>query len=172
MSKIIFTLLMLSAYAMASGHGAEEASTDIIQRTVNFLIFAGILYYLLAEPLKNYFGGRSQKIADDHNQVKEKLAQSKAEKERAEAKVEEAKKFAANLAENAKKENKIVNDKIMQQCDADLENLAKQSVELMNLEQRKMTSEVVDAIMDDVLSQEGVGFDKEAMAQVIMKKVA
>ena len=172
MSKIIFTLLMLSAYAMASSHGAEETSTDIIERTVNFFIFAGILYYLLAEPLKNYFGGRSQGIADDHNQVKEKLAQSKAEKERAEAKVEDAKKFAANLAENAKKENKIVNDKIMQQCDADIETLGKQSRELMNLEQRKMTSEVVDAIMADVLSQDGVRFDKEAMAQVIMKKVA
>lgn len=172
MGKVIFTLLMVSAYAMASGHGAEETSTDIIQRTVNFLIFVGILYYLLAEPLKNYFGGRSQGIADDHNQVKEKLAQSKAEKESAEAKVEEANKFAATLSENAKKENKIVNDKIMQQCDADLETLGKQNVELMNLDQRKMTTEVVDTIMADVLSQDGVGFDKDAMAQVIMKKVA
>ena len=42
----------------------------------------------------------------------------------------------------------------------------------MYLEQRQMIRDVVNEIMEDVFEQESAGFDKEAMAQIIMKKVA
>lgn len=171
MGKIIIALLMVTGYAFASG-GAESGSTDIVQRTVNFLIFAGILYYLLAEPIKNFFGGRSKSIANELEKVQEKLRDSKRAKEAAELKVEEAKKFAEELMATAKKENKILNEQIMKQCESDLSNLGRQNGALMELEQRRMVREVVDEIMEDVLSAEGTGFDKETMAQIIMKKVA
>ena len=173
MGKIVLTLLMLTGYASASGVSAEASgATDIVQRTVNFLIFAGILYYLLADPIKNYFGGRSQAIANELEKVQEKLRETKQAKEAALLKIEEAKKFAEELAETSKKESKILNNKIMQQCELELENVQKQNGALMDLEQRKMVRNVVDDIMDDVFAQESAGFDKEAMAQIIMKKVA
>ena len=171
MGKIVVTLLMVTGVAFASG-GAGTGETDIVARTVNFLIFAGILYYLLADPIKNYFGGRSKSIADELEKVQEKLRDSKRAKEAAELKIEEAKKFAEELMAIAKKENKIINEKIMQQCDNDLVNITKQNAALMDLEQRKMVREVVDAVMEDVLAAESAGFDKETMAQIIMKKVA
>lgn len=169
MSKILFALLMVSSYAFASG---GEGGTDIVQRTVNFLIFAGILYYLLADPIKNFFKGRSQSIADELDKVQEKLRESKRAKEEAQQKIEEAKRFAEDLVETSKKENKIVNDKIMAQCEMELQNIEKQNAALMDLEQRQMIRGVVDEIMQDVLSGDGAGFDKDAMAQIIMKKVA
>ena len=171
MGKIVVTLLMVTGVAFASG-GAENGGTDIVARTVNFLIFAGILYYLLADPIKGYFGGRSKSIADELEKVQEKLRDSKKAKEAAELKIEEAKKFAQELMATAKKENKILNEKIMNQCENDLENITKQNAALMDLEQRKMVREVVDTVMEDVLAVEGAGFDKETMAQIIMKKVA
>jgi F-type H+-transporting ATPase subunit b len=171
MGKIIVALLMVTGVAFASG-GAGAGETDIVQRAVNFLIFAGILYYLLADVVKGYFGGRSQSIADELEKVQEKLRDSKQFKEAAELKIEEAKKFAEELMVTAKKENKILNEKIMQQCEADLENITKQNAGLMELEQRQMVRNVVDTVMADVLAEESAGFDKEAMAQIIMKKVA
>ena len=172
MGKIVLTLLMLTGYAFAAGGGTEGGGTDIVQRTVNFFIFASILYYLRADPIKNYFVGRTQGIASELEKVQEKLRETKQAKEAALLKIEDAKKFAEELAETSKKENKILNDKIMQQCEAELENVQKQNVALMELEQRKMVRDVVDNIMDDVFAQESAGFDKEAMAQIIMKKVA
>lgn len=169
MGKILLTLLMLTGVASASGGTGE---TDIVQRAVNFLIFAGILYYLLADVIKGYFGGRSKGIADELEKVQEKLRDSKRAKESAEQKIEEAKKFAVELMETAKKENKILNEKIMQQCEMDLENVSKQNGALMELEQRQMVRNVVETIMGEVLSEESAGLDKEAMAQIIMKKVA
>lgn len=165
-------MLMISTYALASSGNAENASTDIVQRTVNFLLFAGLVWYLVAEPVKNYFASRSQSIADEMKKVQDKLKESVSLKKDALAKVTAAEKFAADLVVNSKKENKVINDSIMTQCDADIEILVKQQAVLVEFEQRKMVRSVVENTLKEVLSQSDDSFDKEAMANVILKKVA
>lgn len=171
MSKIIVTVLLLSAYLFGSD-AAAEGSTDIVQRTVNFLIFAGILFYILAEPVKSYFNGRSSGIADELDKVQERLRESKRLKEAAELKVEEATRFANELSESSKKENKILSDKILMQCEQELEIIAKQNSALMELEKRKMVREVVSEVMNDVMNSSNDALGKEAMAEILKKKVA
>jgi F-type H+-transporting ATPase subunit b len=161
---------MISTYALASN--AEHADTDIVQRTVNFLLFAGLIWYLVAEPAKNYFASRSQAIADELKKVQDKLNETIALKKEALARISEAEKFAEELAVASKKENKLINDNIMTQCDAELEILSKQAVAKKEFEQRKMVRNVVEDILDQVLAQSNDDFDKEAMANVILKKVA
>ena len=161
---------MISTYALASD--AEHAGTDIVQRTVNFALFAGLIWYLIAEPAKNYFAGRSQGIADEMQKVQDKLNESISLKKDALAKISDAEKFAEELAVSSKKENKILNDNIMTQCNVELEILAKGQVSLMDFEQRKMVRSVVEETLSEVLSQSSDSFDKEAMANVILKKVA
>ncbi len=171
MSRILVFMLMISTYALASGD-AEHASSDIIQRTVNFALFVGLIWYLIAEPTKNYFAGRSQSIADELQKVQDKLNESITLKKDALAKISEAEKFAEELASASKKENKIINDNMMAQCEVELETLAKQQVSLKDFEQRRMVRVVVEEILDEVLAQSGDDFNKEAMANVILKKVA
>lgn len=171
MGKIIVTVLMLSAYLFGSDAGAE-GSTDIVQRTVNFLIFAGILFYILAEPVKNYFSGRSAGIADELEKVQERLRESKRLKEAAEHKIEEAMRFASELSDSSKKENKILNDKILAQCEQDLEIISKQNAALMELDKRKMVREVVTEVMNDVMNSSTESLGKEAMTEILKKKVA
>ncbi|MDD5401559.1 MAG: F0F1 ATP synthase subunit B [Sulfurimonas sp.] len=172
MSRILVFMLMMSTYALASGGNAEHAGTDIIQRTVNFLLFAGLIWYLVAEPAKNYFASRSQSIADEMKKVQDKLKETASLKKDALAKVSAAEKFAADLAVSSKKENKIINDSIMTQCDADIETMIKHQAVLIEFEQRKMVRSVVEDTLKDALSQSDDSFDKEAMANVILKKVA
>lgn len=171
MSRILVLMLAISTCALASS-GAEHGGTDIIQRTVNFLIFAGLIWYLVAEPVKNYFASRSQGIADELEKIQEKLNGSIALKKEALAKISEAEKFAEELVVTSKKENKILNDNIMAQCNSELETLTKQHTVLMDFEQRRMVRNVVEEVLDEVLSQSDDSFDKEAMANVILKKVA
>lgn len=156
------------AFASEAGHG----DTDIIQRTVNFLLFAGLIWYLVAEPVKNYFASRSSEIADELNKVQEKLKESVELKKEALAKISEAEKFAEELAIASKKENKILNDNIMAQCDTDLEVLAKQHETKKDFETRNMVIEVVDEVISETLNQSSEVFDRQAMANVILKKVA
>jgi len=171
-SRVLVFMLMISTCALASSGSAEHGGTDIVQRTVNFLLFAGLIWYLVAEPAKNYFASRSNAIAEDMKKVQDKLKESISLKKEALAKVSAAEKFAEELAVSSKKENKILNDSIMTQCDNDMEVMAKQQAVLMEFEQRKMVRNVVETILSDVLSQSDDSFDKEAMANVILKKVA
>ena len=161
---------MISTYALASE--ATHGETDIVQRTVNFLLFAGLVWYLVGEPVKSYFASRSQAIADELKKVQEKLDESISLKKEALAKISEAEKFAEELAVSSKKENKIINDNIMNQCDADLETLVKQQKSLKDFEQRKMVRNVVETVLGETLAQSSEGLDKETMANIILKKVA
>ncbi len=170
MSRILVLILMISTYAFASG--AEHGETDIVQRTVNFLLFAGLVWYLVGEPAKNYFASRSQGIADRLKEVQKKLDESIALKKEALAKISEAEKFAEELAVVSKKENKIINDNIMTQCDTELEALAKQAESKKEFEERRMVRDVVEDVLHETLAQSSESFDKEAMASVILKKVA
>jgi len=169
-SRILVLILMISTYALASEAGHGE--TDIVQRTVNFLLFAGLVWYLVGEPVKSFFASRSQSIADELKKVQERLDESIAFKKEALAKISEAEKFAEELVASSKKENKIINDKIMSQCDAELEALVRQNKSLRDFEQRKMVSGVVEDVLNETLSQSAEGFNKETMANIILKKVA
>ena len=170
MSRILVTLLAMSTIALASS--AEGGSTDIIQRTVNFILFAGLVWYLVAEPMKAYFNARSQGVADELKKVQDKLNETIALKKEALAKISDAEKYADALAISSKKENKVINDNIMVQCEVELENLAKQNISVTEFEQRKMVRTVVENVLNEVLSQSSDSFDKKAMADVILKKVA
>ena len=170
MSRILVLTLMISTYAFASG--AEHGETDIVQRTVNFLLFAGLVWYLVGEPIKNYFSARSEAISDELKKVQDRLDESIALKKEALAKISDSEKFAEDLAVTSKKENKIINDSIMAQCNLDVEALSKQHASLKEFEQRKMVRSVVEDVLNETLSQSSENFDREAMANVILKKVA
>ena len=170
MSRILVLILTMSTFALASN--AEHGSTDIIQRTVNFLLFAGLVWYLVAEPIKSYFASRSQGISDELQKVQDKLSETIALKKEALSKISDAEKFAEELAVSSKKENKIINDNMMAQCEVELETLSKQNAMLTEFEERKMVRTVVENVLNEVLIQSSDSFDKEAMANVILKKVA
>ena len=170
MSRILVIMLMMTTFALASE--AEHGGSDIVQRTVNFILFAGLVWYLVADPIKNFFTSRSQSIADDLEKVQARLKESAALKQEAEEKVVEAEKIAQELIASAKKESKILNDNVMNQCDVELEALVKQHASKMDFEKRAMVRGVVEDILQETLSQSADGFDKEAMANVILKKVA
>jgi len=161
---------MISTYALASEAGHGE--TDIVQRTVNFLLFAGLVWYLVGEPAKAYFASRSKSIADELKKVQERLDESISLKKEALAKITEAEKFAETLVVSSKKENKIVNDNIMAQCEAELEALTRQNLSLKDFEQRKMVRSVVENVLGETLNQSSENLDKETMANIILKKVA
>ena len=161
---------MISTYALASE--VKDGGSDIVQRTVNFILFAGLVWYLVGEPIKNYFASRSQGIADELKKVQEKLDESIALKKDALAKISDAERFAKELAESSKKENKMIHDTLMAQGETELETVAKQNLSKKEFEERKMVREVVEEIVTETLSQSADSFDKEAMANVILKKVA
>ena len=58
-----------------------DGGYDIVPRTINFIIFAAILYYLIANPVKNAYKGRIEGIAARLDNIEQKLKESKAKKD-------------------------------------------------------------------------------------------
>jgi len=138
---VLFVLTALTGLFANSGGGTGE--TDIFYRTINFLIFAAILYYLIADKIKAIFTDRSKGIAKDLDQIQERLKESKKTKEAAKAKVEEAKANKKEMLKAFESEKALINKKIVDQNKRDLEALDLQYEELKSFEELKMTREVV-----------------------------
>jgi len=169
--KLFSLLVLIPISVLASGNGGS-GETDIIPRTINFLIFAGIVYYLLADKIRDFFIGRRDDIAKKLELVQEKLKQAKHEREAAVKGVHEAKEQAKHIAETAKKEIVILVDKVKAGAVAEISNLEKSSKDRMDVEERKSMRDVVTHFSGDLFDAKNLGIENSDIANIIKKKVA
>jgi len=165
-------LLILPIFVYASGSSEGSESTDIIPRTVNFLIFAAILYYYAANSIKDFFTGRKNSIASRLNSIQEKLKESSNQKIEAKELVEKAKIEAKSIMEVSKDETEILKAKILENLKMDMENLEKSFDDQTLIEQRKMTRTVISEVLDEVFAKDSLSLEKDELLDIVMKKVA
>jgi len=164
--KILF-ILLLPVVIFAS-----EGETDIVPRTINFLIFAAILYRFIAEPIKSFFKGRSEEIVKTLKSIQEKVEESKKAKEEALKKLEESKVLAQNIIEDAKKEAELIVSKMREDMKNELNLLEKYTEERKEIEKRKMVKTIVSETVEQLFSKEIQAFDNKELVNIVMKKVA
>jgi F-type H+-transporting ATPase subunit b len=170
---LLTAVVLLPVLAFASEHAAEaEGATDIVPRTINFLIFAAILYYLIADKIKAFFRDRTNGIATQLTQIQEKLESVKTRKEEALKEAEEAKQKAKELVEIAKKEAQMLAEKIELSAKEEAEHLKKALEERMEIEEKKMTKEVVAEVIDEMFQSGKISLSNEDFVKIIKKKVA
>lgn len=166
---LVFALFGTTAlFASGGGHG----ETDIIPRTINFLIFAGLVWYLLASPIKNFFAGRSSGIAEEFEKIQAKLKEAKSAKEEARKKVEEAKAHAEEIRATAEKETGMMLEKLKEQETRDVEQLKKQLEENVQVARNQMVREVVRDTMGEILGSKEIVSENKELVSTLLKKVA
>ena len=170
MKKLLLLGLTLSPLALFASSGDTE--TDIIQRTVNFVIFAAILYYLLADKLKAAFADRSLSIQAELDKVQDTLDASAKKVDNATAQLEEAKKLAIEVVEGANAEIDKVKQNVLDAVESDIANLEKHFDEKVRVETRKAKKEVVSEILDELLSADNISLSQEELSNIVLKKVA
>lgn len=173
MKKFLLLGLALVPAAMfaADAHGAET-DYDIVQRTVNFIIFAGILWYLLADKIKAFFSGRSLSIQAELDKVQETLKASENKIADAEKQLEEAKKLATEIVEGAKTDIEAIKQKVSNAIDADIANLNKNFDEMTKVELSKAKRAIVSEVLEELLKSENINLTQEELANIVLKKVA
>ena len=182
MKKIILlSLLVVPAVLLASGgHGGEESryflqtgrENDFWPRVVNFTIFASILYYLVANPIKNFFKERKAGIADQLKEIEAKLQAAKDAEKDALARLDESKKKAEQIIEDAHKEAKILTTKIAENTEQELALLEKQLEEKMTFEEKRSVREVIDEVLTENITNDDILVDESKVVDIITKKVA
>ena len=170
MKRILLLGLALAPVALLANEGAVE--TDIVQRTVNFLIFAGILWYLLADKIKAFFAERSLSIQSELDKVQDTLKASQDKVTDAQKKLAEAKKIATEIVEGAKADIDSVKQKVAAAVESDIANLNKNLDEMMKVEISKAKKEVVTQVLEELLSSENIKLTQDELANIVLKKVA
>lgn len=168
MIKLVTTFIVLTSAAFASDAGGS----DIVARSINFVIFAAGMYYLIGDKVKGFFVERSAAIQADLQRVQDRVKESKLAKQNGEKKVEEAKKIAADFLATSKKEGVLLNEKMNEQMLLDLQAIETQQKTLIAFEQREMVSSVVEELMSEILSDENIPLDNDTITDIMLKKVA
>lgn len=181
MKKIVLlSLLIIPAILLASGVDAESSryfaqtgrETDFWPRVVNFSIFAALLYYLLANPIKNFFKSRSERIAAQLSEIEEKLQAAKDEKKEAQNRLDKSEERAEKIIADAKAEAILLAEKIAASNQNDLLLLDKQLQDKITFEERKAAREVIDEILSENITNDDIMLNEAKVIEIISKKVA
>jgi len=177
---ILLSLLVVPAILLASGTDAESTryftqtgrETDFWPRVVNFTIFASLLYYLVANPIKDFFKGRREGIAAQLKEIEEKLQAAKNEKKEAQNRLNESEKKSEQIIADAKNEAALLSQKIADANKNDLENMAKQFEEKISLDEKRTAREAIDEILSENITNGDIMLDENKVVDIISKKVA
>lgn len=159
-------LLLLFPFVLMADDGY-----DIVPRTINFIIFAAILYYLIANPVKNAYKGRIESIAARLDNIEQKLKESKAKKDDAIKRVEEAKANADSLVETARKEAFLISERIKEETMQEIVNLEKSFQDQKEFEKRRMVKSVVGEILNEIFASDSVKMDQSELINIMLKRV-
>jgi F-type H+-transporting ATPase subunit b len=153
-------------------HSVAGRYTDYGPRIFNFLIFAGLAYYLVASPLKAFFVGRREGIARQLNEIEKKLQEAKDARKSAEQAVEESRQKAEEIAKDSKKEVELLETKFDEMTQKELSLLEKQFAEKEELEERRMLRETIDSVLSDNIKADDIPVSADKVIDIVSRKVA
>jgi F-type H+-transporting ATPase subunit b len=175
-NKIALVLaFLLPIVAMASGtehHEVSMSNSDFYYRVLNFAIFAGLVYYLVANPIRDFFKGRSADIQNQLNEIKAKLEDSKNEAKLAQENLVKAEERAKEIVEDAKVEAKILVENIAKKNDEAIASLEKHLEEKMEVEKSKMVKTTIKELLESGIDSSDIAIDNSKVVSLISKKVA
>ena len=164
--------LCISPIFLFGASNVDISNSDIVERVVNFIIFSAILWYLLAEKIKQFLLNRKNDIATKLSLIEDNLSASILAKEDVIKSLEKAKEKAEHIVNLAHKEAVILSKNIEEQCMHNIELLNKHYVELREFESNKMKQQVVENVIDELLNDSNIQLAKSDYLNIIKDKVA
>lgn len=153
-------LLPQDLLASEDSHGGGNQLVDLGWRVLNFLIFAAILYFAAAKPIRNFLAGR----IDD---IKKELGDAEKSKEDAEKRLADHLKRVDNLevevkelCETLRKEGEVERDRIIEAANEAADKIKTQAGFSANQELNKAISLIKKETADAAV----------ALAEKILKK--
>jgi F-type H+-transporting ATPase subunit b len=178
------TLLLagLAAASEAGGHGGitQAKIDDFIPRSINFLVFAGLLIYLLAKKvnIKAIFAKRAQDIAQSLEDLEAKKAAAAADLKAAEARLAEVAKEREAIIKQYMAEGEMEKSKILDKANQVAARLKEMAALSIQQETRKATealrAEVANMstqLATDLIKEKATFADQQVLVEEYLKKV-
>jgi len=179
--------LLLVGLALASegapgGHeGISPAKvTDFTWRTVNFLVFAGLLIYILTKkfPVKDFFTVRSQEIAKSLEDLEKKKAAAAAALKEAEARLAEVAKEREAILKQYMAEGEMEKAKILDKANTVAARIKEMAALSIQQETRKATQGLREEVADlatqmatELIKEKATFADQQGLVKEYLKKV-
>lgn len=164
-------LLILPTFALAAAEAGPK-NYDFIPRTFNFLLFFGILFYLLKDYAVQAYNARIERIAKSLEDIEVKLKESKEKRAKAQKDVEIAKTRGENLIDAAKKEITSSKEKSKENIAYEFASLEKAYEGKKEFESSKATKEIVSEILFETLDDESIELSQDELVTIITKKAS
>lgn len=151
---VLAVFFLVPSFALASGdaHGGGSQLIDLGWRVLNFIVFAAILYFAAAKPIKNFLNGRIEGIRKD-------LSDAEKGKEDAEKKLKDYMDRLASLEgeiqeiqDTLKKEGEVERDRIIEAANEAAEKIKQQAVFSANQEMKRAVASIREEVADAAVS--------------------
>ncbi|MDR0746712.1 MAG: hypothetical protein LBE89_02340 [Helicobacteraceae bacterium] len=166
--KICIVFFAISGCAFAS----TEVQADIVERTINFAIFAALIYLLLAKHIRSFFAGRTQSITAVFEKAQERAKEAKSAREDAQLRLEQAKEQAKEIIALASEDAAAAAARIAIKSDEEVRLLHRLKEENKTVIENKIIRAVVTEAMGEILSADDFLSDQKAIVENLIKRVA
>jgi F-type H+-transporting ATPase subunit b len=176
---VIFLILISVAFAGESeaGHGSGEWF-DLVKKSFNFLVLIGLLYWLLASKMKEFFSGRRAGIKEDLEKSVEKKAGAEKKYREYSEKLDKASTEIDGIIEMIKaqgitEKQKIIEDgektakKMKEDAQARIEQEMKKATDQLKAQAVDLSVKMAEEILKRSITQE----DHKSMVKEYVNKV-
>jgi len=182
LSLLLVGVALASEAAHGGGHeGISPARiTDFTWRTVNFLVFAGLLIYLLVKKVdvKAVFAKRSQAIAQTLEDLENQKAAAAAALKEMEARLAEVAKEREAIIKQYMAEGEVEKSKILDKANVVAERLKEMAALTIQQETLKATQSLREEVADlaakmaeDLIKEKATFADQQGLVEEYLKKV-
>ncbi len=169
----------LASEAAGGHHGIDPAKvTDLILRTVNFVIFAGILVYLVAKPAKQFFAKRAEDISESLEDLEAKKAAAAQAIKEAENRLAQVAAERDQIIQQYVAEGELEKAKIVEKANMVAERIREMAALTIQQETKKaaqeLKKEVVDMATDlaeGLIKEKVTPADQQQLVEEYLKKV-
>jgi F-type H+-transporting ATPase subunit b len=143
------------------GHGGGVV--DLLLKTLNLVVFFGLLGYLIGRPLVRYLNARADSIRNDLADAEAKLAEAERVRERLMERIQEVEQEVADLKQRAEQEGIAEAERIraeaeteearfLARVDAELERRTKETKRQLAEEVARLTREMTRQLLEDTIT--------------------
>jgi F-type H+-transporting ATPase subunit b len=178
----IVVLLVVVGFAFASGHaeGGHEGNPwiDLAKKTFNFLVLMGLLYWLLAAKVKEFFSGRRAEIKESLEKSSERKADAEKKYREYSEKIDKASTEIDGIIEMIKaqgvtEKQKIIDDaertakKMKEDAHARIEQELKKAADQLKAQSVELSVKMAEEILRKSITKE----DHKTMVTEYIDKV-
>jgi len=178
---VVFLLVFVSlAVASGQAEGAHEGNKwlDLVKKAFNFFVLMGLLYWLLASKIKDFFVGRRAEIKEDLEKAVERKSEAEKKYREYSEKIDKASAEIDGILEMIKAQGVTEKKKIIEDAERTAAKMKEDAQARIEQEMKKATDELKLQVVDlsvkmaeDILKRSITQDDHKSLVKEYIDKV-